>query len=113
MFKGIVQSVKERLHNLLSSQVGQFILRPAPTDISKNLTWNEVFGATDYVVEVGTTPGGVDILELAIGSTTPAYTLTGLIGGTTYYVRVRSVAANGGTGIENAGEASAEISFVA
>ena len=80
---------------------------------SKTLAWDSVFGATDYVVEVGTSSGASNFLNTAIGSTTPSYTLTGLTPGTTYYARVRSVAAFGGSGTANAGPASDEISFIA
>jgi len=78
---------------------------------SFTLTWNEVFGATDYVVEIGTTSNGTDIMNAAIGSTTPSYNVTGLSAGT-YYIRVRSVAAMGGTGTANVGPASSEITRV-
>lgn len=80
---------------------------------TKTLTWKGVFGATDYIVLIGTSPGASNFLSTAIGSTTPSYIITGMTPGTTYYARVRSVAANGGTGINNSGPDSAELSFVA
>jgi hypothetical protein len=75
------------------------------------LAWDPVFGAIDYVVEVGTAPGLSNAQVTVIGSTTPAHTLSGLAAGT-YYVRVRPVANRGGTGVANQGAVSNEITVV-
>lgn len=50
---------------------------------------SDISGITDYYLEVGTTQGGADILAERVGNVT-SKSITGLISGTTYYVRVKA-----------------------
>ena len=76
-------------------------------DTGQVITWEPVFGASDYRIEVGSTPGASDVLVTHTGSSTPSYTLSLPAG--TYYVRIYSVGAVGGDWQTNYGPASAEI----
>lgn len=77
------------------------------------LSWDPVFGTQGYVVEVGTSSGASNFGTTTLSDTVTSTTITGLQSGTLYYVRVRPIAANGGTGASNAGAASTELTFEA
>jgi hypothetical protein len=61
--------------------------------------WTASSHATDYVGEVGTTPGGTDLRNGAIGSATPA--AAGDVGAGTFYIRVRAKNTCGVSGPSN------------
>jgi hypothetical protein len=54
---------------------------------SVTFSWSSVSGATDYIVEAGSSPGGTGALSITTSSTT--YTWNGAAGGT-YYARVKT-----------------------
>ena len=62
---------------------------------SSTITWASEINATGYNISVGTTPGGTDVLNNFDLSNVLTYNLTGLLGGTTYYVTVYPYSDNG------------------
>ena len=64
---------------------------------SARATWTAVAGATSYDVEVGTSSGGSNIVSTSVSGT--GYTITGLTGGTRYYVRVKAKASGYNDGL--------------
>jgi type IV pilus assembly protein PilY1 len=57
--------------------------------------WNASPGAINYLLDVGTTSGGTDVLpNQPVGNVT-SYAVTGLLGGKTYYYRLRAVGTQG------------------
>ncbi len=65
------------------------------TSFSANWTAHVNGGATSYRLDVGTSPGGTQILSnLNVGAVT-TYSVTSLTAGTTYYYKVRAVNAGG------------------
>lgn len=69
---------------------------PAPTGLSATVsghsitaTWSASLHALDYIGEAGTTPGGTNIANGAIGSASTTVT-AGNIGSGTYYIRIRA-----------------------
>ena len=66
------------------------------TDVSSStITWASEINATGYNISVGTTPGGTDVLNNFDLGNVLTYNLTGLLGGTTYYVTVYPYSDNG------------------
>jgi fibronectin type 3 domain-containing protein len=59
----------------------------APTTTSIQVTWPTTLGASSYDILFGTTSGSLTSTALAV---TSPYTLTGLLGGTNYYIVVRA-----------------------
>lgn len=78
---------------------------PGPPPISgSTLVWNPVPFSAGYVVEVGSAAGLSDLLVQVVG--VPTINLASFLPSGTYFTRVRSVAAMGGTVVtpeENAG----------
>lgn len=62
---------------------------------SSTITWASEINATGYNISVGTTPGGTDVLNNFDLGNVLTYNLTGLLGGTTYYVTVYPYNDNG------------------
>ena len=62
---------------------------------SGTITWASEINATGYNISVGTTPGGTDVLNNFDLGNVLTYNLTGLLGGTTYYVTVYPYNDNG------------------
>lgn len=62
---------------------------------SSTITWASEINATGYNISVGTTPGGTDVLNNFDLGNVLTYNLTGLLGGTTYYVTVYPYSDNG------------------
>lgn len=78
---------------------------PPPTSLTAftngltlSLWWNGSPGATSYVLEGGTAPGLVNVLNSNIGNTTH---LQGLVPAGTYYARVRAVGPIGASAASN------------
>lgn len=72
---------------------GPFGVHVAGQGSSVTLTWDRpILGCppTDYVIEAGSSPGGIDLANFRTGSTQPRYDAAGVSPGT-YYVRVRTV----------------------
>lgn len=91
---------------------------PPPTQVGGGVgeqlvSWDEVFGSQGYVLEVGNATGLSNVSEVTLDPSFTSATISGLTPGNTYYVRVRSIAANGPATSANAGPASTELSFVA
>ncbi|AZA93171.1 Por secretion system C-terminal sorting domain [Chryseobacterium nakagawai] len=63
--------------------------------ISPEISWYASSGATSYKISIGTTPGGSNIVNQQIVSTTSFTPSTPLSLNTTYYVRVVAVGAGG------------------
>lgn len=57
--------------------------------------WSVVSGAVEYVLDVGTSDGGIDILNGASAGTNTYYNISGLIAGTTYYYLIRAINSSG------------------
>lgn len=62
---------------------------------SSTITWASEIDATGYNISVGTTPGGTNVLNNFDLGNVLTYNLTGLLGGTTYYVTVYPYNDNG------------------
>ena len=62
------------------------------------LSWAGVAGATDYVIEVGSSSGGADILVAPVGNVT---TISTVADPRVYYVRVRARNACGSSAPSN------------
>ncbi|WP_297869842.1 choice-of-anchor J domain-containing protein [uncultured Flavobacterium sp.] len=62
---------------------------------SGTITWASEINATGYKISVGTTSGGTDVLNNFDLGNVLTYNLTGLLGGTTYYVTVYPYNDNG------------------
>ena len=62
------------------------------------LNWAGVAGATEYVLDVGSTPGGSDLLVAPVGNTT---TISTMADPRVYYVRVRARNACGSSAASN------------
>ena len=74
---------------------------PAPTGLSQlvagntvTISWNAPPGAVNYIVQVGTSPGGANLFNAAIGNTTTA---SGAVPNGTYYWRVIALGPSGAT----------------
>jgi hypothetical protein len=87
---------------------GVFVV--AGVETGSDMTWDPVFGAVDYRIEVGTSPGASNTLVTHTGSSTPAYTLSQPSG--TYYVRIYSVGPFGGDWQNNYGPSSDEQTVI-
>ncbi|MDR3625300.1 MAG: fibronectin type III domain-containing protein, partial [Ignavibacteriaceae bacterium] len=62
----------------------------APTSFTANWTANPTGGATAYLLSVGTTPGGTDVMSDANVGNVLSYSVTGLLASTTYYYSVKA-----------------------
>ena len=60
------------------------------TTASFKINWNAVAGASSYLVDVATNSSFANLVVNAAPTTGTSYNSTGLIAGTTYYVRVRA-----------------------
>lgn len=63
--------------------------------VSPNITWNASAGATSYKVSIGTTPGGTNVANQQVVTTTSFTPSTPLSINTTYYLKVVAVGAGG------------------
>lgn len=64
---------------------------------STTLSWSSVTGAAGYQVNIGTTPGGTDVLSAHDNGSASTYALSGLSYSTTYYVTIKAYNAQGVT----------------
>lgn len=58
--------------------------------IAPNISWSSVTGATGYLVSIGTTEGGTDILNAYDNGTSSSYSASGLSYSTEYFVTVKA-----------------------
>jgi FG-GAP repeat protein/BACON domain-containing protein len=75
-----------------------FVATSSGNDVS--LRWNEVPGATAYIIEAGSTPGASNLANFSTGSPATEFHASGVPNGT-YYVRVRAVTPGGVGGPSN------------
>lgn len=78
---------------ICSSQECPSLINPAPNAIDVpvdvRLEWTEIAGATGYIISIGTTPNGTDIVyEVPVGSVNHYQTPAGLPESTTLYVTI-------------------------
>lgn len=64
-------------------------------DINQTISWSSYTGATGYIVSIGTTAGGTDILNAHDNGTATSYAASGLSYSTQYYVSIKAQNANG------------------
>lgn len=65
--------------------------------ITPNISWYSVTGSTGYVISIGTTAGGTDIVNAHDNGTSTSYSVTGLSYSTQYFVTVQAKNAQGTT----------------
>jgi hypothetical protein len=77
--------------------------------------WNAVAGSTNYFIDVATDAGFSSIISgyNNLSVTTNSVVVTGLTSGTTYYYRIRSTDASGGSRSSNSIEVSPPLIYVA
>ncbi|MFK7948609.1 MAG: fibronectin type III domain-containing protein [Saprospiraceae bacterium] len=65
--------------------------------LAPTISWSSYTGATGYMVSIGTTAGGTDILNAHDNGSSTSYAASGLSYATQYYVSVKAYNANGTT----------------
>ncbi|MBM4171387.1 MAG: T9SS type A sorting domain-containing protein [Ignavibacteria bacterium] len=71
------------------------------TQTSFQANWNAALGATGYRVDVGTSPGGTDILSNVDAGNVLLYSVTPVANGKNFYYKIRAYNGNGTSGNSN------------